>query len=366
MSLFKKQKAVSGVDANTTYHGESQLPDHPEVIRVLPGNDNFFYRLYGDLATDQCEVVVERPCKAIIIRDGVASEVLSNGKFPIFETVTKGHLFKKEVKKLTAVTIYVFNPDYQYQTQWGTPTRISYRDPQTQEPVSFGANGTYEMNVVDVQKFFDKVVGGSQKFSVEDFAERTIVLFNQYFKEFAVAAILEDKVNYIDLQAKVLEIANKTREAISAVFTEQYGVSVPILAINSITMSEDDVARVEGLLKSERVEAKTKRDVKEVAAELERLADKEYEREMALRKLEKEDRATYLEVLKILGWPENKAKAEGKHFCPKCGEPVGADDQFCNNCGAEVKPKAGRVCPKCGKELKGKVKFCSNCGTEIK
>ena len=366
MCLFKKQRAVSSVDSETRFKGDAQLPDHPKLIRVQASNDTFFYRLYGDLATADCEIVVESPCNVIIVRDGIASEVLKPGRYPLFQTVEVGKVIKHKEKALTAISIYVFNPSLAYSSLWGTPAPIQYRDPETDEPVSFRANGQFDIRVEDVQKFYNSLIGSNQKFTVADFTERIIITMASYFKKAVVDVILEKHINYIDLQRYELDIADESKARIDKLLLDEYGLRVPVFAIKELVISAEERARVEALLKQERVEGKAKKDAKEIAAELERLADKEYEREMALDRLDREDHAKYLEVLKILGWPDKKDAKEGSHFCSKCGAAVAVGDEFCPNCGAELNTNKQRNCPKCGKVVKGKAKFCPHCGAELK
>lgn len=47
--------------------------------------------------------------------------------------------------------------------------------------------------------------------------------------------------------------------------------------------------------------------------------------------------------------------------CPKCGEELQDDANFCTNC----QKKLFSECPKCGKKLKADAKFCSACGINI-
>jgi len=52
--------------------------------------------------------------------------------------------------------------------------------------------------------------------------------------------------------------------------------------------------------------------------------------------------------------------------CPQCGNPIDADSNFCEHCGARVvQPPAAPVCPNCGKQLKPAARFCSGCGTRM-
>lgn len=45
--------------------------------------------------------------------------------------------------------------------------------------------------------------------------------------------------------------------------------------------------------------------------------------------------------------------------CPKCHNPVAADDAFCAKCGTAL------ACPKCGKPIRPGDAFCSKCGTAL-
>ena len=52
-------------------------------------------------------------------------------------------------------------------------------------------------------------------------------------------------------------------------------------------------------------------------------------------------------------------------FCEKCGAEINENDNFCSNCGEEVKTPEENICGKCGAEINEGDKFCSNCGEKV-
>ena len=50
--------------------------------------------------------------------------------------------------------------------------------------------------------------------------------------------------------------------------------------------------------------------------------------------------------------------------CPKCGEKLQKNAQYCFMCGTPI-PDKKVVCPDCGEEITGSGKFCSNCGKAV-
>ena len=113
------------------------------------------------------------------------------------------------------------------------------------------------------------------------------------------------------------------------------------------------------MTKKEEQELKRQRKLQ---AELERLDDKQWEREMYLKRLEQEDKAAYYEVLKVVG-SKGGATAAGA-FCPNCGHSYENGAAFCPGCGKKL-AAATVTCPKCGKTYPGDTAFCSACGTKL-
>ncbi|ULQ61078.1 zinc ribbon domain-containing protein [Brucepastera parasyntrophica] len=69
---------------------------------------------------------------------------------------------------------------------------------------------------------------------------------------------------------------------------------------------------------------------------------------------------------KMRGFANEAAK--NMKICSSCGEPAGADKQFCPSCGAELPVHTaaqGAVCSSCGIQNDIGTKFCSGCGNKL-
>lgn len=50
--------------------------------------------------------------------------------------------------------------------------------------------------------------------------------------------------------------------------------------------------------------------------------------------------------------------------CPKCSSQVTANSNFCNYCGAPLKPQQVvlKICPRCKNRIAESAKYCPECG----
>ena len=184
-----------------------------------------------------------------------------------------------------------------------------------------------------------------------------------------------NNLGYIDLPLHEAEVAEAIQPLVSEMLNENYGLFCPLFSVEQFFIDEEQRAEIEAFLKANRDEKKFKADAKEIAAELERLDDKEWERTKFLIALRREDEQKYLDVIKILGYPHDPMYAQGKkkeaeeanpakRFCPKCGAEVVRGEPFCPACGEPLAP-IERKCPYCGKTIKSKGKYCPHCGKEL-
>ena len=184
--------------------------------------------------------------------------------------------------------------------------------------------------------------------------------------EFA-SALAKLHLGYIDVTLHEKEIADTIQPVISDKLCENYGLVVPQFAIEEFFIDPAKREEIEEYLRTHREKIEFKKDAKELADEIERLDDKQWEREKYLIGLRREDYAKYLEVVKILGIEAVKDEEEitkKNHYCSKCGAEVEPDASYCEKCGAQLKPLE-RICPHCGKHIKSKGKFCPYCGKEL-
>lgn len=348
------------------------IPSKAKKIRIENDNDHLFFRAHGEITNPEATLVVLEPNKVVIIKDGVSSGVLDSGSHELYnkKEVKKGFFSRsKSLKEEVLVDIVIYNPSLTYRGFWGTPNPIPYRDPETSIPVEFKGRGQFEIRIADVAKFHTTLVGSDPNFTMEKLQERIFAFILQEIRH-EFARVLHDlHLGYIDITLHEKEIAEAIQAVISDKLCNEYGLVVPQFAIEQLFIDASKRAEIEEYLRNNRDEIKYKRDAKELAAEIERLQDKEWEREKYLIGLKREDYAKYLEVVKILGIHGAKvAPSEGQvkqgHFCSHCGAEVEADAAFCPKCGYQLK-QVERVCPHCGKVVKSKGKFCTHCGKEL-
>ena len=157
--------------------------------------------------------------------------------------------------------------------------------------------------------------------------------------------------------------------ALSPLFEREWGLSVLNFKIADFDLDEEDVKAMEQVVID--AEIKAKQDAEEIKSEaklekylkeLERLDDKQWEREKYLSNLQMHDKVAYYEVLKVIGNNDNKEKSINK--CPHCGLEHDSTAIFCAHCGKRVS-KAPISCPDCGKVNSFDATFCSHCGKKL-
>lgn len=382
MCFKKKAYTESVLLANSDAKAEL-VKFGPSVSKIRLENDNkqLFYRIHLEAKCPDVKLIVNSPTnKLVFYKDGVASPILGSGAYRLYEEdeyKEKKFLFfktgEKVLKENHVVDIILYNPELTYEGFWGTPEKIPYRDPETGVPVGIQGRGKYDIRIADVEKFHTRLVGSDPNFTVDTLLDRINDYIAEIVRSELVKIIHEMHLGYIDLPLYEREISQAIQPVISEMFNDHYGIYVPLFAVNQFGIEDEEREEIERILKENRDEAKYKKDVKELAAEAERLDDKMWEREKFLIGLRREDKDKYLEVMKILGYPSaplNKLKEEhensklGKRFCPKCGSEVKPGETFCSSCGAQLQ-ETQRVCPHCKKIIKTKGKYCPHCGKEL-
>ena len=239
----------------------------------------------------------------------------------------------------------------------------------TNIPVHVGANGEYAINVADPLAFYTKIIGADKAFTMESLKARLDKQVDALIRPTIAQFVHDKQLPYSHLSDHTAELAGVVGPQVVEKMKE-YGLACNDFIISGIMVPEAEKHAIEAAIQSEALEIKNKKDAKELAAELERIEDKDWERQMELRKIAEADRDKYYEVLKILGWPDElhgaggKANEKGGHFCPNCGHSYEVGALFCGNCGAPL--PGGKVkCPKCGLENDSDAKFCSRCGSKL-
>lgn len=317
-------------------------------------NSVLFVRV-SDVVTDK-HAIVEVPFthNAIIIKGGGDVRYYKSGNYDVLDNRSE----VKDWKRGLSVEVVYIPKDTRVLIKWGTRNRLRYRDEASNKVITVGAHGEFDISVTNPEQFFRKVVGAKREFDLDEFSKRYGETVASEFADIFLKIVAEKKLTYDRFSANKKEISQRMGEILNPEFEREWGLSVLNFKIADFNLLDEDMNAIEDFA----AEARQRERLKEYLAEIERLDDKQWEREKYLRKLELDDKAAYYEVLKITGL-DNEKKL-GKDKCPNCGMNYNVGDPFCPHCGQRVS-KEPRKCPDCGKMNEPSAAFCSGCGKRL-
>jgi len=331
----------------------------------INSNDLFFVRVNNIVTDKKAQIEVPQTHNALVIKGG-ESKFFTNGVYPIFDD-------KKEIKdwkRGVSVEVIYVPKDTVVPISWGTRERFPYLDPLTGKLVSVGARGYCSVHIVNIEKFFRKVVGVKTEFSADDFSDRfRVEIVNEFTSNFLnVVNTLGFSMHQFAQLNK--PIAQEMEKVINPKFSEKWGIQVEDFNIENINIEDEDKEKINNYLDlraDEREARRQKEFLKEDLSEIERLDDKQWEREKYLRGLDQEDKKSYYDVLKAVGTNFNtnfgNNIAGNIIYCSKCGRSCDSSSDFCPSCGNRL--HGGKRCPVCLSDNDVNAKFCSNCSTKL-
>lgn len=326
----------------------------------ITNNDLFTRKSCTDLDKNS-QVIVEETHSAILIKDGEMVDTLQSGKHPIYE---------KKDKNISRVDVIYMSKTAKLKVMWGTINKLVLKDPQTNLTIEVGANGEFEVQIKEPRKFYLELVGADKNFTLDKLKERLQGRILSEIEPLIAKTMREENLAYFDLSEKKQIIAKNVMPELVKMFERDYGLTIFSFTISKIFIPQEYIEKIEKELEKRKEEEKAEKTAKEYAAELERLSDKQFERELLLKNLEDANYEKYLEVCKILGW-EPKSTGDRKSssaatFCTECGHEVRPGDKFCPGCGKAVEAKKTQgECKKCHKINPPDSKFCSGCGSKL-
>lgn len=329
-------------------------------------NEVLFVRVSDVVQSKEAMLEVPFTHNAIVIKGGGDLRYYTSGPHKLLET-------KQEIKdwknNLSVEVVYI-PKDTRAQIFWGTPSRVNFRDKESNHVISVGAHGEADICVTNPEMFVRKVVGATKEFDKEKFAERFGLTIANKFGKIFLDVVEEKGLTYdqFDKNKDVIETA--MCKVLDEMFKAEWGLSVSHFLIKEFKLLDEDKNVIESAAAEKRREDREKEKereererIKEYLAEIERLDDKQWEREKYLKNLEMHDKEAYYEVLKIVGHPTTAAPKEPLR-CPDCGNEYSPNVKFCPNCGKKLTHDP-IVCPDCGKTNPWDVKFCGNCGKKL-
>ena len=223
-----------------------------------------------------------------------------SGSFEIFEEKSK----RKGIN--VSVEVIFLSKTARLKVMWGTKTRFSFRDPETDVPVKVGAHGEFEVQISNPRKAYMVLIGAEDEYTVQDLKERLATRMLSKVEPAIAGAMRSGGLTFDRMSEHKDEIAQSVLPVLSKMFEEDYGLKMFSFTIASVVISDEDIAAIE---------------------------------------------------------EERKSRHISAGICPYCGAPYSAGDKFCSACGKPVSAK--KACPKCGKLNEGGAKFCSACGEKL-
>ena len=338
------------------FSGKPQVIKFEQNLCNANVNDNsvLFVRVNDLVKSKDAMLEVPFTHNAFLIKGGGDCRFYKSGTYDVFDD-------KKEIKAWKqgiSVEVVYIPKETSVLIRWGTSEKVTYRDPKAAKVVQVGARGQFGVSISNPEQFLRKVVGARKEFDLRDFSNRFSAAVVDEFADVFLHVVTANDISYDLFDTNRKRIAGFVGAALSEKFDKDWGISLVDFIIESFNMSEDDKERVEAVLEERINEDKVRKHLDE----LERLDDKQWERDKYLLGLQQNDRDAYYEVIKAIGSkPEGK---KGGNFCPKCGHSVESTQAFCPHCGNKM-AQAETACPKCGKINKGDARFCGGCGNKL-
>lgn len=343
MSLFSKKK--------------TQVIKFEQNLCNADVNDNkvLFVRV-SDMVDDK-EAILEVPFthNALLIKGGGDCRLYKSGTYPVFDDKNEVKNWKKGI----SVEVIYIPKETSVKIEWGTPNKVMYRDKTSNKVIEIGANGVFGISVCNPEQFFRKVVGFRKEFDLDEFSRRFTEAVTDEFADHFLSVVNADSLTYDKFDENRKVIAKRVGKELSDKFAHSWGLELVDFIISEFKISKEDMARVESFAEEKAKEEK----LKEHLAEIERLDDKQWEREKYLRQLEQHNKEAYYDVMKVIGKDSTRGNGVGQ-FCSACGHSYESTDKFCPGCGRKV-GQVSNICPSCGKENALGAAFCSGCGKKL-
>jgi len=341
-------------------------------VTFFGGDDDLVSRvkLNAEQYDKRAAVVVGSHLVAYLEKGGILQDTFQPGTYPLFDK--KAGVMRRVLGDIDGLEIVYVAKEHKEDMLWGTTSPIEMKDPVTEEFINVTANGKFQIRISDPEKFYREMVKHQSKFTVVDLQRKLLDYLMFRMKPAFAKTIIENRYTFDVIDMHVEELGNSLMPKLKKIFLDDYGIEMTDFIINRIAIPQnqkDEIKRILKQMKAEEIERKLKGEakveLKEALAELERLADKEWEKEKYLLELKARDYDRYLEVCKAIGWessPNPKAPASAGKFCPKCGKALTGGADFCNYCGAQV---AGKKACSCGRENPPDGRFCGGCGRKL-
>ncbi len=191
----------------------------------------------------------------LIVREGQEAIFLLNGEamdsFGPGKHVLETPILPKMQEKLGSLSqdvpfraeVYFINMTTQFNQKWGTPSKVSLRDPETRISFDIGASGGFSIRIVNARKILSRVVGTQEQMSSEQLFDMSAGFFRQTvlgrIRARLAQCIMSQNIPILELDAHLDEITEAIQKAVNGDL-EEYGIELPNFSVVNIVYPDDD------------------------------------------------------------------------------------------------------------------------------
>jgi len=346
------------------------------------GNDNIISNMSGIAVADgQCMIIVEQG-KVVELCAEPGEYTYDKSSEPSIFAGQLGGMIKTMFKRISYggdtgkdQRIYYFNLKEIMDNKFGTPTPIPFKIVDKNIGLdldsSVRCHGIYSYKISNPLLFYQNVCGNVESnFTRSQIDTQLKAEFMSALQpSFGKLSRLEMRPS--DIPFHTAELEEAMNDTLSPKWKENRGIEIATIAINSVSISDEDQALIKDLQRKAvyRNAGMAGANLADAQAEALKNAASNSNGVMAgfMGMNMAQNAANAMNIQGYYQMEEKNKKEEeakkpqttGAWTCPTCHIEVSGN--FCPECGSK-KPADGWTCPECGNVNKGK--FCSNCGTK--
>ena len=364
--VVKGKKRTSGRSSNTK--GEDNIITSGSGIAVADG---------------QCMIIVEQGKIVEVCAEpgqftydastepSIFSGKLGESILATFQSIGKRFTYGGDTGKDQRV--YYFNTKEIMDNKFGTPSPIIFEVTNKRigmsRTVNVRCNGVYSYVISNPLLFYTKVCGNVERAFTRDQIDSQLKTEFISALQPAFGALTELELRPAQLPAKVNDLKKAMNDALQAEWGESRGISVEKIALNPITLSDEDMKKIQDMedaatmgsnpfMMAGRMTAATANAMEAAAANEGGAMNGFVGMNMAGNAMGGGFNAAQQFYNAGTQQVQQAASAADGWKC-SCGNV--ATGKFCTECGAKKPEKTGWICT-CGATNTGK--FCSNCGSK--
>ena len=211
-----------------------------EIIEWIEQDPNILMWKFPDSDKEiknGAKLIVRESQSALFLNQGVFADnfgpgthSLSTDNIPILSRL-KG--WKYGFESPFKADVYYFSVKDFVSLKWGTPAPILLRDPQF-GPIRIKAFGSYNVRIIDTQKFFTKYAGTFPLLTIFELEHQLRDFIAPVFAE----VLAQANISALDIAGNLSELNRKIQPLIAPHF-EQFGIEVTQFSIASATLPKE-------------------------------------------------------------------------------------------------------------------------------